>query len=485
MAADSIRTPTPGATSRRVAYHPANIVRRPFTITLVLLLTLFSAASARAAKYATIVGGSSTHPGERPGFRKNFDTLNRALLARGWETHVLFADGDAKLPAKEATNALIQAAVDDLAKRAQAGDQVLYFFCGHGSPRAERRGRGRAPEVTHSLQTQNGGFYSFDDLRDDLKTLSSKKVRTAVVDLTCFSGSTQVPDFTSRACVITLAATRYVSQCGTYDRTGIFTQKFVKLPDPDRQADVSLFDQFLAARVADPESANFAQISCVAAPAAAAWQTLWHDTDPANERRADSFDGRPVNPTRAARTAVAVTGNRVAISDAYAKIVAEAAPPQPKEQFQKLVTELEAKLDAYLQTQSELDAVCTDVRTKLSERMNWGFTGASARYNRQGFVDMREMIRKAGSGLTVEKYAGRGSGARGLYAAVVKDSARLAKLLDDLMKEIGDAWPRYEKLSATLNERGEAVMKVERQLYDLYARGLPANGSDPCRAFKF
>jgi hypothetical protein len=450
---------------------------------ILIALVLITAAPAPAAKYATLVGGSSDDPSERPAFRKNFDTLNRGLLARGWETQVLFSDGDPKMPAREASRELIQTAVDDIAEKAGRGDQVLYFFCGHGTPRQDRRGgRGRPGEASHALQIQ-GGFFSLDNLREDLRTLHDKGARVAVVDLSCFSGATQATDFTSRATVVTLAATRYVSQCGTYDRTGIFTQKFVKLPRAEKE--ISLLDQFLSARVADPESANFAQISCVPAPATAAWQSLWYATDPANERRPDSFDGRPPGTTRRARQGTTIKESRDKITAAYAQIVAAAASPEQKAELGGLADDLEKKLDAYLTEQAELERVVADVRGKLARQLDWGFADGAARFNREPLVDMMEMIRQAKDGVVPDHYHGRGSRNRALYAEVLKDSDRLSTRLDEILKELGDAWPRYEKLSARLNERGEDVMKVERKLYDLYVRSLPRDETDTCRAFKF
>jgi hypothetical protein len=305
------------------------------------------------------------------------------------------------------------------------------------------------------------------------------------VDLTCFSGSTQVTDFTSRACVVTLAATRYVSQCGTYDRTGFFTQRFVKLPDIGKQRDVSLLDQFLAARVADPESANFAQISCVAAPAADAWQSLWHDTDPANERRADTFDGRPVNPLRFNRVISSVKDNRAAIADACDKIVADTSDAKRRQEFQKLAEELSKRLDDFLGTHEQLERACGDIRTTLSQKMDWGFTGAAARFNKQNYVDMKDMIADANAGVSAADYKGRGRNNRDLYAAVLADKKRLRGVLDDLNKDVGDGWSRYEKLTETLNRHGEDVMKSERKLYDLYARTAPLDAAADCKAFKF
>jgi hypothetical protein len=458
------------------------MIRRLIFIVAVLLAV---PSVSPAAKYATLVGGSSSHADERPGFRKNFETLNRGLVARGWKTQILFADGDGKLPAKAAANPLIQAAVDELADTAQTGDEVLYFFCGHGGERAGRRGRGRSPELTHALQTENERFFSFDNLSDDLKTLQSKNVRVAVVDLSCFSGSTQVVEFTSRACVVTLAATRYVSQCGTYDRTGFFTQRFVKLPELSKQRDVSLLDQFLAARVADPESANFAQISCIVAPAADAWQNLWHDTDPANERRADTFDGRPVNPLRFNRIANSIKDNRVAIADACAKLIADTPDPKRKDQFQKLGEDLAKRLDEFVATHEELERACGDIRTTLSRKMDWGFAGPAARFNKQNYVDMKQMITDANAGVAADDYKGRGRSNRDLYAAVLADRKRLRGVLDDLNKDLGDAWSRYEKLTDSLNRHGEDVMKAERKFYDLYARSTPLDDAADCKAFKF
>jgi hypothetical protein len=237
--------------------------------------------------------------------------------------------------------------------------------------------------------------------------------------------------------------------------------------------------------VADPESANFAQISCIAAPSADAWQTLWHDTDPANERRADTFDGRPVNPLRFNRIATSIKENRATIADGYAKLIATASEPDRKQQFQKLADELTEKFDAYVAAHEKLELACGDIRATLSRQMNWGFTGPAARYNRANFVDMKEMIRQARDGVPAGRYTGRGSSNRDLYITVVRDAKRLVGVLDELMKEVGEAWSRYEQLAATLNERGQDVMKVERKLYDLYANGLTFDDADGCASFKF
>src|SRR6266536_126642 len=98
-----------------------------------LVLAFTPRAALAESKYAALIGGSSRDPREKPFFRQHFDTFNQRLAARGWQTTILFSSGDPTLPAEPATNANIQQLLDSIAAKAARGDQVLFFFNGHGS----------------------------------------------------------------------------------------------------------------------------------------------------------------------------------------------------------------------------------------------------------------------------------------------------------------------------------------------------------------
>ena len=100
--------------------------------------------------------------------------------------------------------------------------------------------------------------------------------KTALVDLSCYSGATLA--LRGTACTVTLASKKYVSLCSGRPEERLFASHFMKLPPAGTP--VSLEDQFKQSRKEDLDSVNLPQISSRKTPGVDAWDDFLEKVDP-------------------------------------------------------------------------------------------------------------------------------------------------------------------------------------------------------------
>jgi hypothetical protein len=230
-----------------------------------------------ALAIALLAGGSGEPDAKSNFFLRDLSDFKQALAARGWKVSVVAGAGSSRLAAKAATNAELAAASAQTLKAAQAGDEVLLLYHSHGI-----RQRADWGQKSHSITSEdedssgNAPAFDLDRIEPALKEAEARGVKTALVDLSCYSGATL--SLQGPTCTVTLASKKYISLCSGRPEERLFASRFFKLPPPGGK--VSLEAQFLQARRADLDSINLPQISSRKTPAVDAWDDFLETVDP-------------------------------------------------------------------------------------------------------------------------------------------------------------------------------------------------------------
>jgi hypothetical protein len=249
-----------------------------------------------SADRAAFLAGGSGETIQPNFFIEDFKGLRAALLKRGWKVATVAGSKDGELPGSvRATNAnLVQGLAHTLAS-VKSGGEALLVFHSHGRQREKQWGQ-RSHSIVSEDKDLTGADIGFDldTIEPELITAHARGVRVAVVDLSCYSGSTQ--ELKGASCKVTLAADDYVSLCSGRQEERSFNSYFFNLPEKP----VSLEEQFLQARRQDVLSINLPQISSRATPALAGWENYLKDADPLDtyeelknlQKGAPRFDSR-------------------------------------------------------------------------------------------------------------------------------------------------------------------------------------------------
>jgi hypothetical protein len=235
-------------------------------------------------KLAFLAGGSgegsedSNGEGGRNFFVKDLETLRARLKDRGWSVRAAVGSKDGLLPgARRATNKNITEGALAVIVAAKSGDEVMLLFHSHGHERDTDWG-----QTSHSITSEDEDG-SGNDLGFDLDTLEpallkarESGVRTALVDLSCYSGTSQT--LKGPACTVTLAAPNYISLCSGRPEERHFTSAFIDLPAKTSAMDLESW--FFRSRAADRDSINLPLISSRPSPALEGWEAFLESVDP-------------------------------------------------------------------------------------------------------------------------------------------------------------------------------------------------------------
>jgi hypothetical protein len=162
-----------------------------------VILTLICALSATARagnKYMYSFGGAGDPPNEVNTFTSEFDLLAVTAKGYGWKNHILFngqhpkdieevksqaGDNVKKFSQQNFAQSLKQIQQDLTSGKIKAGDQIMIVIDTHGAPTSSGKSH---------LIACNDGLCDLKKLDQILRSLESKGVKTAVVDLSCYSG---------------------------------------------------------------------------------------------------------------------------------------------------------------------------------------------------------------------------------------------------------------------------------------------------------
>lgn len=162
------------------------------------------------------------------------------------------------------------AALENAQESLQEGDSFLVVLHGHGAEREVAFG-----QRTHTWMLDSRGI-DVDSLQAPLQAANLRKIQTALVDLSCYSGATQA--FQGASCTVTLAAPGYLSLCSGRPEERLFSSHFFDLPDAESKT--NLESQFLSARQEEEKSTNLPQISSRTTPVLQLWDDLLRELDP-------------------------------------------------------------------------------------------------------------------------------------------------------------------------------------------------------------
>lgn len=285
----------------RLAFKPA----LPASATAVALLLLlfdgcrFPGSQPQAgARIAVLAGGSGELETDNF-FTRDFRELREKLLARRWKVRAAVGSRDRILPdSAAATNANLRRVIEGGVRDARRGDELLIVLHSHGRER-ERLWAQRSHSLVSEDRDPSGADpgFNLDSLEPLFVQARERGVRLALVDLSCYSGSTLVlhgPD-----CTATLAAPDYISICSGRPEERAFNSRFFQLPPPGTASDLTT--QFLRARREDRESVNLPQLSSRPAVALSEWNDLLAGLDPldvSGDVAAYRAGARPYDPTR-------------------------------------------------------------------------------------------------------------------------------------------------------------------------------------------
>ncbi len=230
-------------------------------------------------RLAVLAGGSGEEE-EENFLIEDLRNFRTSLAARGWDVRAVAGARDGLIgSSKKATGANILATVRDTLARAASGDQALIVIHSHGLEQEPAWG-----QRTHSIASEDidpsgaqPGF-DLDTLEPELVRARDRGVRVALVDLSCYSGRTQV--MAGPACTLTLAAPAYVSFCSSREEERHFTASFFGALKGSRNTSIDLESHFLESRRRDRDSVNLPQLSSRSTPGATLWSELLAGLDP-------------------------------------------------------------------------------------------------------------------------------------------------------------------------------------------------------------
>ncbi len=198
--------------------------------------------------------------------KRDFQLFQQGLSQR-WKSTMLFGRGEADIPGSlPATLENISTQLRAIAAHAKSGDQVLIYIMGHGFSRRPQEQR------THDLFIENNKRLDLDFLEEVFEPMLKRtggKVRLAVIDLSCFSGTTQLlaidlPD----TCVVSSITSKYEATTISRGIQSTFMDKFSQV---EFTSPLSLEEHFMLNKA---DHFNFAQISSLDS-IAVDWMAYW------------------------------------------------------------------------------------------------------------------------------------------------------------------------------------------------------------------
>lgn len=240
------------------------------------------ALNARAEKYAFLFGGSGEEENPDNFFIPDYVNLKTSLEARGYKVVVLYDKHPEEVGAQGmATVKGVDEQLADYEKKLKKGDQVMYIAHAHGADPREL-----PMPVGRDRGLKGHGIGLDDDAYDSARMVHSAKrlqksgVRSAIMDLSCYSGNTQ-PDDPEGICAITLAAKSYISVCAASGTTHSFTQGLIAaFQNPTLK---NLEEAFLFSRERDETPVNLPQISSFKYPFEPVFDSLLDQGDPTSK----------------------------------------------------------------------------------------------------------------------------------------------------------------------------------------------------------
>jgi len=226
-----------------------------------LILCVFATTAQAGDKYMYSFGGAGD-AGENL-FTNEFQNISTTAQRNGWQNQILFGrnpsesakvQNNASSPVKEFSQKNFKDSLDQIVSDAQSGkiksgDQVLIMIDSHGSPYLTSHSDGTVDKA-HNVSCSDGDC-SLGPLEQVIKTLESKGVKVALVDLSCYSGQS-MNLASSKTCVVSATSANDVSRF-------FFSKNFIA----NMKSGTSLENVFLSARLAG-DSVGRAEISTTA-----------------------------------------------------------------------------------------------------------------------------------------------------------------------------------------------------------------------------
>ena len=162
------------------------------------------------------MGGAAEPPSTMAVFDAAFEAMGKVLKNSGYHSQVVYGGEHAQskklveryfpglrkdLNASNLNDALNTLRADIRAGRIKEGDQLLVVNMNHGQP--------RAPGVKSHEVNLNQGTFNMDDLIDLRNEAEKAGVKLAIIDQSCYSGSS-IPLGTPKTCVTSITGADYV-----------------------------------------------------------------------------------------------------------------------------------------------------------------------------------------------------------------------------------------------------------------------------------
>lgn len=471
----------------------------PYFFWLVVFLNLVLSVTALADpnKTALLIGGSGEDFSTNNFFTDGFTTYQETLKSRDWNVQTLF-DGEkgAIGNSKPATNANIDSALEKIVASAQSGDEVLLYVNAHGLEHQ------LGAERTHHIFTEDQDGYSVDKLQEAADSLAKKGVKVALVDLSCYSGTTQsvggskglVKDWKAEKkareqakkdlnyCIATLAANTYVSVCGMTPKGTLgFTNTFVNLP---KKGSFNMEEQFLAARAHDESAGDLPELSTLNYPITGRWSRFLNTFDPEQVHRDEFFkhlDDKEIETeghfVSELNTAGACKMSNE-ISSEIDKLVKNLDQAKGKllEPFEKNITDEVNKLPGIT---AKLDPIYHRILSYFGKNINWGEGLPNL-----SVAEMNEILKAIESGIDLKSVAWLDDHTKSIIETIRPHAKEIREQKKTLLAGIEQDWKDYEAAKKQIEEQSAIVMKAERAFYNKYAEVNSKQDNNPCRDFQ-
>jgi hypothetical protein len=405
-------------------------------------------------------------------FLEDFKLLQTQLLKRGWHVAVVAGTHDGELPGSfAATNAHLAQGVRATLESVKPGGEALIVFHSHGREREKQWGQ-RSHSIVSEERDASGvdtGF-DLDTIEPDLLKAQARGVRVALIDLSCYSGSTQALKGT--ACTVTLAAGDYVSLCSGRPEERSFNSKFFQLPT----GPVDLEAQFLAARRDDDESINLPQISSRKTPAIDGWEDFLKQADPLDtyEELKNLQAGAPAYDPR---RLLGPLDRWIATQ-----------PPSPK--LKKLRAVVSERLALVLTLRKRIEGEIKPL-TRDYDDAALALELAGRAPMKLATASLAEVLDAVETGKIPDGYS---EAQRNMLKALEPRRGELASRYALKLADFRSRRDHFDQLTQAMEEAAGSLFAAEREIYDLAqpaaralssASGTRAGGgaSDPCQDF--
>lgn len=379
-------------------------------------MTLPISSKAQSKNLALVIGG--VHPDGPNPFKSDIKALQDVLNEKNWEAVALIGESSKKKTDwfRPSSNENITAMLKLLEKFCFKNDQTLILFQGHGMAPSKR-----FPSASHFISAEFEEL-NLDSLVPYLNRMNAKGCKTALIDLSCYSGVTQnLKAELPNTCIGTLASRDYVSVCVDAGGASSFMKSFIQNIQNGKQP--NLQQLFLSARYDDKDNINLPELSSMSVPAQSGWDLFLKNTDPSGlNRRKVSVNSAIWND----ETSLARLSSR--------ETLAAQGIEKLSSEIQKLIEPLP------LYQKSVLDPIYQSILKEL------------------------EPYRAAWSSLEKRKES--------LVKAMLTRSLRIS------LEE-----SEYRELQKQLDKQANVIMTLEREFFQSYYKLNPAP-QNPCTAFQ-